>query len=143
MKSFVAKQEEVTRKWYLVDAADKPAGRLAVEITKILRGKNKPTFTPHVDTGDFVVVINAEKVKLSGTKEQKKIYKDYSGYPNGLKEYPASDVRAKHPDRIVRQAVRGMMPKNRQSRSMMRRLHVYTGTNHPHVAQQPESIELI
>lgn len=126
----------------MVDATDKPAGRLAVSIANILRGKNKPTFTPHLDTGDFVVVINAEKVKLSGTKNAKKIYKHYTGYPGGLKEYKADFVRETNPTRIISQAVRGMLPHNRLGRQVFTKLKVYAGAEHPHAAQQPVALEL-
>jgi len=143
MKTFIPKEEEVVRKWYLVDAADKPAGRLATEIANVLRGKNKPTFTPHVDTGDFVVVVNAEKVKLTGRKESGKLYRHYTGFPNGLKETSAAEMRAKHPTRILEHAVRGMMPKNRLGSQMYKRLKIYEGSEHPHNAQQPETVELI
>ena len=141
-KSFVAKEAEITRQWHLVDATDKPAGRLAVKIANILRGKDKPTFTPHVDTGDFIIVINAEKVKLTGSKDDKKIYKHYTGYPSGLREYTAKAVRKKNPTRIIVQAVEGMLPKNRLSRQLIKRLKVYAGTEHPHVAQNPQPLEL-
>lgn len=143
MKSYVQKESEVNRQWILVDAAGKPAGRLAVEIAKVLRGKNKPTFTPHVDMGDFVVVVNADKIGLSGSKEQNKIYKHYTGYPSGLRQYPAKVVREKHPERIITQAVKGMLPKNKLSRQLLTRLKVYAGTNHPHTAQQPQAVELV
>ncbi|NCC51088.1 MAG: 50S ribosomal protein L13 [Spartobacteria bacterium] len=142
MKTFVAKKEEVTRNWYVVDATDKPTGRLAVAISNVLRGKTKPTYTPNVDTGDFVVVINADKVKLTGNKEDKKIYQDFSGYPDGLKEMTARTVRAKDPTRIITQAVRGMLPKNRLSRCTFKRLKVYAGADHPHDAQNPQALEL-
>ena len=142
MKSFMPKVEEVERDWYVIDATDKPAGRLAVEAANILRGKNKPTYTPHVDTGDFVVVINAEKVRLTGTKEDKKIYKHYTGYSSGLREFKASFVRERNPTRIVTQAVRGMIPHNRLGRKVFTRLKVYAGTEHPHDAQQPKVYEL-
>jgi large subunit ribosomal protein L13 len=142
MKSYAAKKEEVQRNWYVVDAADKPAGRLAAAIANTLRGKNKPTYTPNVDTGDFVVVVNAEKIKLTGNKEDKKIYRDYTGYANGLRETPARRIRQKNPTRIIRQAVRGMLPKNRLSRSSFKRLKVYAGPTHPHEAQQPQPLEM-
>ena len=135
------KESEIERRWYLVDATNQPAGRLAVQISNIMRGKNKPTFTPHVDTGDFVVVINAEKVKLTGSKEEQKLYSDYTGYPSGLKQITAKVVRQKNPTRIVSQAVRGMLPKTRQGRKVFKRLHVYAGTKHPHEAQQPIALE--
>ena len=143
MKSFAAKKEEIDRKWYVVDAADKPAGRLAVRIAELLRGKTKPTFTPNCDMGDFIVVVNADKVRLTGSKDEKKVYKHYTGYPGGLKQYTADVVRERHPERIIEQAVKGMLPKNRLSRVLFGRLKVYAGTNHPHEAQKPELIELV
>jgi len=141
MKTFVPKEGEIKRDWFVVDAAGKPAGRLAVFIADILRGKNKPTFTPHVDTGAFVVVVNAEKVLLTGNKEEKKIYQDFSGYPSGLKRRPAKVIREKHPERIIFQAVKGMLPKNRMSRRILTRLKVYAGPDHPHEAQQVQVLE--
>jgi len=143
MKTFVAKDPGAARDWVLVDAEDKPLGRLAVRIANILRGKTKATFTPHVDTGDFVVVVNAEKVKLSGKKDEQKIYRRYSGYRGGLKEIKASVVRERHPDRLIRLAVRGMLPKNNLSRKLFRRLKVYRGDQHPHVAQNPRKVNLL
>jgi large subunit ribosomal protein L13 len=137
----VAKDPGQDRAWLLVDAADKPLGRVAVKIADALRGKDKPTFTPHVDTGDFVVVVNAEKVKLSGNKDENKIYHRYSGWRSGLKEIKASVMRERHPDRMVRLAVRGMLPKNRLSRRVFRRLKVYAGTEHPHEAQNPKQVD--
>ncbi len=141
MKSFVPKENEIQREWIVVDATDVPAGRLAVFIADKLRGKDKPTFTPHVDTGAFVIVTNCEKIKLSGAKDDKKIYQDYTGYSSGLKERKASVIRATHPERIITQAVRGMLPKNRLARQMITRLKVYTGATHPHGAQQPTVVE--
>ena len=140
MKTTFLKESEVEREWYLIDATNKPAGRVAGEIANLLRGKNKPSFAPHTDTGDHVIVVNAELVKLTGSKEEHKIYENYSGYPSGLKRYKASTVREKNPTRIVTQAVRGMLPKTRQGRKVFRRLHVYTGTDHPHEAQQPKAL---
>lgn len=142
MKTFVANENDIKREWFVVDATDKPAGRLAVAIADILRGRNKPTYTPHVDTGDFVVVINAEKVKLTGNKEDKKIYQDFTGYPSGLKERSAATIREKHPERIITQAVTGMLPNNRLMRRTIKRLKVYVGPVHPHVAQQVKTLEL-
>jgi len=141
MKTFVAKKEEVTREWFVVDAANQPTGRLAVFIADILRGRNKPTYTPHVDTGAFIVVVNAEKIKLTGNKEKGKIYQDYSGYPSGLTERNAATIRAKNPERIITQAVEGMLPKNRMSRQMMTRLKVFVGPDHPHAAQKVQTLE--
>lgn len=142
MKTTLVKEKDITRAWYLVDATDQPVGRLATKLAHLLRGKNKVSFAPHIDQGDFVIVINAEKVKLTGAKEEQKIYKSYTGYPSGLRELTAAQVRAKTPTRMVTQAVKGMMPKNNQSREMMRRLRVYAGTEHPHVSQQPIEIAL-
>ncbi len=138
MKSYLAKPDEVEKKWVLIDADGQVLGRLAVKIANILRGRNKPQYTAHVDTGDFVVVINAEKVKLTGKKEQNKIYQDYSGYMSGLKEQTASEIRKKHPTRLIRDAVKGMMPKNRLNRQQIGKLKIYAGNEHPHEAQQPQ-----
>ncbi len=138
MKSYLAKPDEVEKKWVLIDADGQVLGRLAVKIANILRGRNKPQYTPHVDAGDFVVVVNAEKVKLTGGKEQNKIYQDYSGYMSGLKEQTASQVRQKHPTRLIRDAVKGMMPKNRLNRQQIGKLKIYAGNEHPHEAQQPQ-----
>lgn len=140
MKSTAVHPDDVVRKWYIVDAADKPAGRLAVRIAEVLRGKDQPSFTPHVDMGNFVIVVNAEKVKLTGNKEDQKIYKNYTGYPSGLKLRPARVIRATHPERIIMQAVKGMLPKNKLSRVHMTRLKVYAGDKHPHAAQKPEPL---
>ena len=143
MKSYIAKDPGADRAWYLVDAEGEPLGRLAVRIANILRGRNKPTYTPHVDTGDFVVVVNAEKVKLTGRKEEQKMYQRYSGHRGGLKKTKASVVRAKHPDRMIQQAVKGMLPRNTLSRRMFSRLKVYAGAEHPHDAQAPARIERV
>lgn len=126
----------------MVDATDKSLGRLAVAVAVILRGKDKPTFSPQVDTGDFVVVVNAGKVKLTGRKEEQKLYSRYSGFRGGLKQVPASVVRERHPERMILNAVRGMLPKNRLARSMFKRLKVYGGDEHPHAAQSPRKIEI-
>ena len=142
MKTFMPKEADIKREWFVVDATDKPAGRLAVVIADALRGRNKPTYTPHVDTGAFVVVVNAEKIKLTGNKEEKKIYQDYSGFSSGLKETQAKDIRTKNPERIIEQAVKGMLPTNRQSRQTLKRLKVYAGSSHPHAAQQAQPLEL-
>jgi large subunit ribosomal protein L13 len=141
MKTFVPKEADIKREWFVVDATDKPTGRLAVVIANVLRGRNKPTYTPHVDTGDFVVVINADKIKLTGNKEEKKIYQDYSGYSSGLTEKKAKDIREKNPERIITQAVKGMLPTNRLSRQLIKRLKVYAGSEHPHVAQGVKPLE--
>lgn len=137
-KSFMAKANEIERKWYVIDATDKVLGRLATEIATILRGKHKPTYTPHVDTGDFVIIINAEKVRLTGDKWDKKLHVYHTGYPGGRKEVVYKELRNKHPERIIELAVKGMLPKNRLGRSMYRKLKVYAGENHPHEAQKPE-----
>jgi large subunit ribosomal protein L13 len=142
MKTFMPKEAEVSREWFVVDAANKPAGRLAVVIADVLRGRNKPTYTPHVDTGAFVIVVNAAKIKLTGNKEEKKIYQDYSGFSSGLKEQTAKEVRERNPERIIRQAVKGMLPTNRQARQTLTRLKVYAGAEHPHVAQQAQALEI-
>jgi len=142
MKTYLAKKGELERKFVLFDAEGVPLGRLAVKIADTLRGKNKPTYTPHIDTGDFVIVVNAEKVLLTGNKEEKKIYVDYSGYRGGLKEQKASEVRAKKPERLVRDAVWGMMPHGRLGRTQFRKLKVHAGPEHPHQAQTPEIVTL-
>jgi len=142
MKTYIPKAAEIEKKWYLVDANDKILGRLATEIAKVLSGKNKPIYTPHLDVGDFVVVINAEKVKVTGGKEQKKIYYHYSGYPGGMKERTYQQVLEKRPEMIIRHAVRGMLPKSKLGRKMLKKLKVYPGEKHPHQAQQPERLEL-
>lgn len=141
-KTTIVHPDEVTRTWFVVDATDKPAGRLASSIAAILRGKNKPTFTPSVDMGDFVVVINAEKVKLTGNKEETKVYQKFTGFPGGLKKDSAATIRAKDPERIITQAVKGMLPKNNMSRTHLTRLKVYVGAEHPHASQKPQALEL-
>jgi large subunit ribosomal protein L13 len=142
MKTFIAKKEEAERNWVLIDASDKVVGKVAVEIASILRGKTKPVFTPHVDTGDFVVVINAEKVKLTGNKLEQKVYYRHSGYMGGIKAASAKSLMAKNPEEILRHAVRGMLPKNSLGKSMFRKLKIYTGSAHPHEAQMPKAINL-
>ena len=142
MKTYMPKASEVNRRWYLVDAEGKILGRLATEIASILRGKNKPEYTPHMDMGDFVVVVNADKVVLTGKKEQQKLYRLHTGYPSGLREVPYERMMAKHPERVLEKAVRGMLPKNSLGRAMFRKLKVYAGPNHKHEAQKPEKIEL-
>lgn len=138
MKSYIAKPADVDRKWYVIDAEGKTLGKLAVETAMILRGKKKPIYTPHIDTGDYVIVINAEKVCVTGKKESDKIYKHHSGYPGGLKETPLKELRAKQPEEIIRHAVKGMMPKGKLGRQMFKKLKVYAGPEHPHAAQHPE-----
>ena len=137
MKTFVPKDPGDKRRWLLMDAADKPVGRLSVTIANALRGKDRPTYAPEIDTGDFVVVINAAKVKLTGNKEEQKIYQSYSGWRSGLKLQTAAQVRARFPERIIKHAVKGMLPKNRLAARMMRRLKVYANGDHPHEAQKP------
>ncbi len=130
------------RRWLLVDAADKPLGRLAVSIANTLRGKNRPDFDPSVDTGDFVIVVNAEKVVLTGRKDETKVYQRYSGWRGGLKQIPAATMRERHPDRMIMEAVRGMMPRNFLCRNALTRLKVYRGAEHPHAAQKPEAMNV-
>ena len=142
MKSYMAKPNEVERKWYLIDAEDKVLGRLATEVASILRGKNKPIYTPHVDTGEHVIIINADKIKLTGNKLKQKNYTYHTGYPGGLREIPYSLLMEKNPEKIIELAVKGMLPKNRLGRSMFRKLRVYRGTEHNHQAQQPEIYDL-
>ncbi|MBE3585304.1 MULTISPECIES: 50S ribosomal protein L13 [Desulfofundulus] len=137
-KTYMAKPGEIERKWYILDATDKPLGRLAAEAARILRGKHRPQFTPHVDTGDHVIIINAEKVILTGNKLKQKKYIRHSGYPGGLKVTAYRELLAKRPELAVRKAVEGMLPHNRLGAKMARKLRVYRGENHPHQAQKPE-----
>jgi len=141
-RTFSPKPSDIERAWYVVDAANVPLGRLSSEIAQVLRGKNKPTYAPHVDGGDFVIVVNADKVHVSGNKEIEKVYFRHSGYPGGLRAQTLSEVREKHPERLVEVAVRGMLPKNRLGRQMLRKLKVYAGADHPHDAQKPEPFTL-
>ncbi len=143
MKTTIPKDPGDNRRWLLVDATDKPLGRLAVAIANVLRGRDKPTFMPSVDTGQFVVVVNAEKVKLSGRKEEQKRYQRYSGFRGGHRYITVETMRTKHPDRMITLAVRGMLPANNLCRRMLPRLKVYAGAEHPHMAQKPEAVELI
>ena len=138
MKSYIAKPADIDHKWYVIDAEDKTLGKVAAEIAMILRGKKKPIYTPHVDCGDYVVVVNAEKLAVTGKKENQKIYKSHSGYPGGLKETTLAELRAKKPEEIIRHAVKGMMPKGKLGRQMFKKLKVYAGPEHPHAAQNPE-----
>ena len=142
MKTFLAKKETVKRDWVIIDAKDQVLGRLAVKIANHLRGRNKPTYTPHVDTGDFVVVINADKIALTGKKEEQKKYMFYSGYVGGEKYLSVTQMQERRPDFVVKHAVKGMLPKNRLARKMLTKLKVYNGEEHPHEAQQPTSISL-
>ena len=140
--TYMAKTGEVERKWYVVDATDVPMGRLSSVVASILRGKNKPTFTPHVDTGDFVIVINADKVKLTGNKASGKIYYRHSGYIGGIKSISAGELREKNSRRLIETSVKGMLPKNTLGRAQGMKLHVYGGAEHPHAAQQPEVLDI-
>jgi large subunit ribosomal protein L13 len=142
MSTFMAKNDEVQRRWLVIDATDQVVGRLAVQIANILRGKHRPQYTPHVDTGEYVVVINAEKVRFTGKKMQTKAYHWYTRYPGGLKEAFARDLIQTHPDRILREAVRRMVPRNRLGRQQMTKLKIYAGPSHPHQAQQPVVFQL-
>lgn len=142
MKTFVAKPETVQRDWYVVDAADKTLGRLAAEIALRLRGKHKPEYTPHVDTGDYIVVVNAEKIAVTGNKAKDKIYYSHSGYPGGLKDTTFEKLIAKKPEMVLEKAVKGMLPKGPLGRAMFRKLKVYAGTEHNHAAQQPQVLDI-
>lgn len=137
MKTYMAKPAEVERKWYVVDATDMVLGRLASQVAMVLRGKNKPTFTPNVDTGDYVIIINADKVRLTGKKLEKKYYRYHTGYIGGLKEVQYKKLMAEKPEFVVYKAVKGMLPKNAIGRTMIKKLHVYAGNEHNHQAQQP------
>ena len=139
MKSYIAKPQEVERKWYVLDAEGKTLGRLATEAASILRGKRKPIYTPHVDTGDYVIVINAEKIEVTCKKRKEKIYKRHTGYPGGLREITFEKLQAKKPDEIIRHAVKGMLPKGPLGRQMYKKLKVYAGPEHNHAAQKPET----
>ncbi|MFQ5956375.1 MAG: 50S ribosomal protein L13 [Candidatus Brocadiales bacterium] len=140
MKTFVAKAGSTSTAWHVVDAEGKVLGRIATRIATVLQGKHKPQYTPHVDTGDFVIVVNAQKVKLTGNKLKDKTYKRYSGYPGGLKTKPAGEMLEKHPDRVIRLAVRRMLPKSKLGEKMIKKLKVYAGPDHPHGAQQPKEM---
>jgi len=142
LKTFSAREEDVEKKWLVIDAEDKVVGRLATEIATILRGKNKPIFTPHVDTGDFVVVVNADKVRFTGKKWNQKKYYRHSGYPGGLKEIVAQKLLQQKPEEIIKHAVWGMIPHNRLGRKMIKKLKIYSGSEHPHQAQKPEVLEV-
>jgi large subunit ribosomal protein L13 len=142
MRTYFPKQGDIEPRWYVIDAENKVLGRLSSEIAKIISGKNKPTYTPFLDTGDHVIVINAEKIVLTGRKETDKIYRHHSLYPGGLKEKQARFVRAEKPEHMIEEAVWGMLPKNKIGRKMLKKLKVYRGTAHPHQAQQPEALEL-
>ncbi|HAZ79328.1 50S ribosomal protein L13 [Porticoccaceae bacterium] len=142
MKTYSAKAESVERDWYIVDAADKTLGRLATEVASRLRGKHKPEYTPHVDTGDYIVIINADKVTVTGNKATKKIYYSHTGYPGGIKDITFEKLMEKAPERALQSAVKGMLPKGPLGREMFRKLKIYVGSEHPHAAQQPQTLEL-
>ncbi|HEV8243943.1 MAG TPA: 50S ribosomal protein L13 [Nitrospirales bacterium] len=141
-RTYSAKPADITRKWYVVDANGKTLGHLATQVAIVLRGKHKPIFTPHMDTGDHVIVVNAEKIHLTGNKVQTKIYYRHSGYPGGLKAETAKDVLARKPSEVVERAIKGMLPKNPLGKQMARKLNVYAGPTHPHQAQRPEALTL-
>ncbi len=142
MKTQVAKKEQVTRDWYLVNAEDKVLGRVATQIASILRGKNKPVYTPSVDTGDFVIVVNAEKIALTGNKLADKTYYSHSGFPGGIKSITAGKLIDKKPEELIRKAAKGMLPKNKLARHMLSKLKIYSGAEHPHKAQQPKALNI-
>lgn len=142
MKTFTEKQEEIEREWYVVDAEGQTLGRLASRIAPVLKGKHKPIYTPHLDCGDFVIIVNAEKVRVTGRKLDQKFYYHHSGYPGGLKSISLRDQLDRYPERVLEAAVRGMLPKNKLGRRMVKKLKVYAGDSHPHQAQQPKTLEL-
>ena len=142
MKSFMASPATIERKWYVVDATGHTLGRLSSEIAAVLRGKNKPTFTPHIDTGDYVIVVNADKIKVTGKKLSQKIYYNHSDYPGGMRETTLEQMMAKDSTEVIRLAVKGMLPKGPLGRSMITKLHVFSGAEHTHAAQKPESLEI-
>ena len=142
MKTYTAKPAEVRREWFVIDATDKVLGRLASEIARRLRGKHKPEFTPHVDTGDHIVVINAEKIKVTGNKANAKTYWRHSGFPGGIKSETFKELVNDHPERIIETAVKGMLPKNPLGRQMIKKLHIYAGAEHRHQAQQPQTLDI-
>jgi large subunit ribosomal protein L13 len=141
VKTYSAKPHEIERRWFIVDATDQVLGRLATRIATVIRGKHKPTFTPHTDVGDFVIVVNAEKVKLTGAKLDKKLFRRHTGYPGGLVEIPYRRLLETHPERAIEQAVRGMLPKGRLGRRLRHKVKVYKGTDHPHSSQKPEPLD--
>lgn len=141
-KTYVPKLAEIERRWYIVDAEGQTLGRLATQIASVLRGKHKPMFTPHLDTGDYVIVINAEKVHVTGNKSEQKAYYRHSGYPGGFRQTVLRDMIDKHPERVIEAAVRGMVPHTNLGRDQMKKLKVFAGTNHPHKAQRPEVLDL-
>lgn len=140
--TFMANEQNIERKWYVIDAADVPLGRLSTVVASILRGKNKPTYTPHVDTGDYVIVVNAGEVKLTGKKASDKIYSRHSGYPGGLKQVSAGTLRAQRPEKLIELSIKGMLPHNPLGRKQIKKLHVYAGPEHNNQAQQPETLDI-
>ncbi len=142
MKTFSAKTDSVQRDWFVVDASGQTLGRLCSEVARRLRGKHKPVYTPHVDTGDYIVVINADKVAVTGRKMNDKMYHRFTGYIGNMKSMPLKDLLARHPERVIELGVKGMLPKNPLGRAMYRKLKVYSGTEHPHTAQQPQALEI-
>jgi large subunit ribosomal protein L13 len=142
MRTYQATAQDRERSWYVVDAEGKTLGRLATQIANVLRGKRKPTYTPHVDVGDFVIVVNAEKVAVTGDKREKKLYWRHSGYPGGIRSRTLGDLLEKRPEEVIRRAVKGMLPRNRLARQQLRKLKVYAGSDHPHQAQKPEQLEI-
>ena len=142
MKTYTAKAGEVRQDWYVVDAAGKVLGRLAAEIARRLRGKHKPEFTPHMDTGDYIVVVNADKLRVTGRKAENKIYYRHSGYPGGIYSTNFAKLHARHPDRVLKFAVKGMLPKGPLGYAMLKKMKVYSGVTHPHAAQQPKNLEI-
>ena len=142
MRTYQATAQDRERVWYVVDAENKTLGRLATQIANVLRGKRKPTYTPHVDVGDFVIVVNAEKVAVTGDKREKKLYWRHSGYPGGIRSRTLGDMLEKRPEEVIRKAVKGMLPRNRLARAQLRKLKVYAGSEHPHQAQKPEQLKI-
>ena len=142
MKTYQATAQDRERDWYVVDADGRTLGRLATQIANVLRGKRKPTYTPHVDVGDFVIVVNAEKIAVTGDKREKKLYWRHSGYPGGIRSRTLGDLLEKRPEEVIRKAVKGMLPRNRLARAQLRKLKVYAGPEHPHRAQKPEKLEI-
>lgn len=142
MKTMMAKESQVEKKWYIVDAEDKILGRFSTEVAKILKGKHKPIYTPHVDTGDYVIIINAEKIKVTGKKSSQKLYRHHTGFIGGLKEVSYKSMMEKHPERILKHAIKGMLPKNSLGRQMLKKLKVYVGPEHKNEAQMPEVLEI-
>ncbi len=142
MKTYHAKPHEVERNWYIIDAEDQVLGRVATKAAQILKGKHKPQYTPHVDTGDFVIIVNAEKIRVTGKKAQDKVYRHHTGHPGGLKSETFTEAIAKHPERVIEHAVKGMLPKNTLGRAQGMKLKVYAGPEHPHMAQKPTEIKM-